>query len=286
MTIRGDSTQGLPRVSFAFFTAKAQADSEGSGGIIVLDHVSVICAFAEPCDRRESLSARGSSTEARDMSSYFWEDMINVCAGQDGFMRLQLHFASYEDLIRFKQARVKHASVHKLERYIDVFCGETYHRADVEVDIWRTWRSVMRPRHSAAYGPRLENLAWRMWGKQRYYPDDVRLESVVEYKDRMQSSGSESLRHNPSIARRKSISIDVSRTPDKKPLGPNTISPLFALPTTSFAPGEPANPDTARGDIYTDFYDDGKKPSRVYAVDFRTLMTLGGRLAFYHHIAV
>lgn len=58
----------------------------------------------------------------QDAITYPWEDIVGLCAGYEGFMRLQLTFGSYDDMAQFMQAQ--RTALTKLDGRIRLFSGQ------------------------------------------------------------------------------------------------------------------------------------------------------------------
>ncbi len=108
-----------------------------SGSILTVEHISILCinvynVSTDPEVPSESASGNSPTSGMQDAITYPWEDIVGLCAGHEGFMRLQLTFGSYDDMAQFMQAQ--RAALTKLDGRICLFNGRYPSRRVVAID--------------------------------------------------------------------------------------------------------------------------------------------------------
>lgn len=94
--------------------------------IVIIDHISILCAHiklsaGEP--RRPTISR--SFNRLPDRVAYPSEKIVELCAAQTGFLRLQLRFENYEDLVQFMATQ--RTALDKLDGRVALFyCTEEW----------------------------------------------------------------------------------------------------------------------------------------------------------------
>lgn len=110
---------------FALETALDDSRGGGGGGPITVDCISAICIIIGSSSRqwtRISADVSFPGTETQEASVFVWKEIGNACAAQDNFIRLQLQFQSYDDLVQFIEAQ--QAELAKLNGRIGLFYFE------------------------------------------------------------------------------------------------------------------------------------------------------------------
>lgn len=94
-----------------------------SGPILTVKHISVLCIRVYTVPTKTASVPGDPSTRMQDVftpfTAYPLEEIVGICAEQEGFMQLQLTFGSYDDLARFMQAQ--RAALSKLDGRIRLF---------------------------------------------------------------------------------------------------------------------------------------------------------------------
>lgn len=94
----------------------------GSDSILTVEHISILCITVYAVsDWSSTSSPSGDSSTGRQhvVSTYPWEDIVGICAGQEGFVRLQLMFQNRTFLVQFMQTQ--RAALAKLNGRIRLF---------------------------------------------------------------------------------------------------------------------------------------------------------------------
>lgn len=100
--------EGAPDTTFHSLTLKFRhANLVGYGGpIVTVERISVLCIHVFTEINSTSPTPNDPSAGMQHVvTTYPWEDIIEICAEQEGFMRLQLTFESHDNLDQFIQAQ-------------------------------------------------------------------------------------------------------------------------------------------------------------------------------------
>ncbi len=86
--------------------------------LVVIGKISVLCAYIS--SSRQSSTADDLPTGAMQyIMACPWEQIVELCAAQERFMRLQLEFDNHDDLLQFMDAR--RIALEKLDGRIALF---------------------------------------------------------------------------------------------------------------------------------------------------------------------
>ena len=128
-------------IDFTFYTLQSDIYAFRSGSFLVVDHVFAIGAYI----RSTRLSSQRKPTESESMmgsedpvlpntgiAAYPWGEIVDVCAGHEGFTRLQLEFNDRGDLVQLVE--VHRAVLGKLGDRLGLYYLSGYRKIAVDFE--------------------------------------------------------------------------------------------------------------------------------------------------------
>ena len=98
-----DSEAGWNAIQFMFYASVSNMDTVIAGvQWTAFDCLTAVTMFL--WSTRRISSTVNPTTGIEDIISHPWEEIVDVCVNQEGFMLFQLKFEHHEDLIQFMEA--------------------------------------------------------------------------------------------------------------------------------------------------------------------------------------
>lgn len=96
----------MSSIQFSFYASPSVSSLTHDEDLVSVDHIFALCAHTTVYDKKTSIvGGLEPPTGMQEILVYPWEEIVEICAEQEIFTRLQLVFDKHEYLVQFMEAQ-------------------------------------------------------------------------------------------------------------------------------------------------------------------------------------